>query len=369
MSEYRVGVVGLGRGLGPARIFDLMPDCRVVAACDIDSTALKQFGAHFPQAHLCPVYDELLTHGLDIVFVASPVPLHCQHTVAALEAGCHVLQEVTLASTLDECRQILTAVQAHPRQKFMLAENCCYWAHILSWQQMWRQGLLGDLKYAEAEYVHDTRHLLRQPDGSPTWRAAMPPIHYCTHSLGPLLKVTGERCVTVCGMKVMDCAPLQGATSGRGNAREPARSESDMEVAILQTTGGGVIKILCAFGIAREPMFHYYSIYGTKGTLETSRPPTPTLQTNAYLASIPHLRNMIELPITENVTDAPAEATQGGHGTAEYTMIQDFLACIRDDTQPPLDIYAALEMALPGLCAHESALHGGQPVTVPNWRE
>ena len=40
----------------------------------------------------------MLAHGLDIVFVASPVPLHCQHTVAALEAGCHVLQEVTLAS-------------------------------------------------------------------------------------------------------------------------------------------------------------------------------------------------------------------------------------------------------------------------------
>ena len=30
----------------------------------------------------------------------------------------------------------------------------------------------------------------------------MPAIHYCTHSLGPLLKVTGERCVAVSGMRV-----------------------------------------------------------------------------------------------------------------------------------------------------------------------
>ena len=357
MSAYRVGVVGLRRGFGAARVFDLMPDCRVVAGCDIDPAALEQFGAQFPQAHLSTAYDEMLAQGLDIVFVASPVPLHCQHTVAALEAGCHVLQEVTLASTLDECRRILTAVQAHPRQKFMLAENCCYWAHILSWKQMWRQGLLGDFMYAEAEYIHDTRYLLRQPDGSPTWRAAMPPIHYCTHSLGPLLKVTGERCVSASGMRV---------SSGNGNL--PARAESGMEVAILQTAGGGVIKILCAFGIAREPMFHYYSIYGTQGVLETSRPPVRPLRTNAWLDSIPHLRNMIELPITENVTDAPPAATQGGHGTAEYTMIQDFLACLRDDTQPPLDIYAALRMALPGLCAHESALQGGQMVEIPDWR-
>ena len=236
MRSYRVGVVGLRRGLGPARVFDLMPDCRVVAGCDISPAALEQFGALFPQAHLCSAYDEMLAQGLDIVFVASPVPLHCQHTVAALDAGCHVLQEVTLASTLEECRKLLAAVQAHPRQKFMLAENCCYWAHILSWREMWGQGLLGDFMYAEAEYIHDTRFLLREADGSITWRASMPPIHYCTHSLGPLLKVTGERCVAASGMSV---------TSGSGNL--PARVKSGTEVAILQTASGGVIKILVAF--------------------------------------------------------------------------------------------------------------------------
>jgi predicted dehydrogenase len=354
MRTYRVGVVGLYRGLGPARIFDLMPDCNVVAGCDIDARALERFGALFPQARLCSAYDEMLAHGLDIVFVASPVPLHCQHTLAALKAGCHVLQEVTLAGSLDECRQLLAAVQAHPRQKFMLGENCCYWAHMLSWRQMWRRGLLGDFMYAEAEYIHDTRYLLRQPDGSPAWRASMPAIHYCTHSLGPLLKVTGQRCVTASGMSV----------SG-GDGGLAARVESGMEVAILQTASGTVIKTLCAFDITPEPMFHDDSLYGTEGVLETSRPPVSPLQTNAWLASVPHLRNMIEMPITENVTDAPAEATQGGHGAAEYSMIQDFLTCIRHDTRPPLDIYAALRMALPGLCAHESALQGGQMVEIP----
>ena len=313
----------------------------------------------------------MLTHGLDIVFVASPVPLHCRHTVAALEAGCHVLQEVTLAGNIDECRQILAAVQAHPRQKFMLAENCCYWAHILSWREMWGQGLLGDFMYAEAEYIHDTRHLLRQADGSPTWRASMPPMHYCTHSLGPLLKVTGERCVAASGMSVTSgfgrCRPHVGAFGNGQRGDLPVRAKSGTEVAILQTASGGVIKILVAFGITREPMFHYYSIYGTDGVLETSRPPTSPLQTNAWLDSVPHLNNMIEMPITENVTDAPPEAAQGGHGTAEYMMIQDFVASIRDDTPPPLDIHAALRMALPGMCAHESALNGGQMVEIPDW--
>ena len=36
---YRVGISGLGRGVGPARIFALMPDCTVVAGCDPDPAA------------------------------------------------------------------------------------------------------------------------------------------------------------------------------------------------------------------------------------------------------------------------------------------------------------------------------------------
>jgi predicted dehydrogenase len=357
---YRVGISGLGRGVGPARIFALMPDCKVVAGCDPDAAARQRFEAQFPGAKGFADYNAMLRAGLDIVFVGTPMPLHREQTVAALEAGGHVLQEVTLANTIEECREILEAVKAHPRQKFMLAENNCYrapsgCAALLSWQKMWAKGWLGQFMSAEAEYIHDIRPLLRRPDGSPTWRAKRPPIVYCTHSLGPLLKVTGERCVTACGMHC-------------GNKLEPELGHLDFEVAIFQTSSGGVIKVLRAQAVAREPAMHYYSLYGTKGCLETTRPPASPLQTNAYFEDIPHVRTMIPLPLGENVPGAPSAATQGGHGTLEYYMVQDFMESVRNDTPPPLDIYAALEMTLPGLCAHESAMRGGEPVAIPDWR-
>jgi predicted dehydrogenase len=354
MPKYRVGISGLRRGASLAQVFALLPDCAIAAACDPDADRLDHFRAQFPDAALNTDYGDMLESDLDIVIVASPVPCHCRQSVAALQAGCHVLQEVTLGQTLEECRSLLDAVKARPAQKFMLAENCCYWAHVLSWQAIYAQGQIGVLAYAEAEYVHDVRSLMRAPDGAPTWRATLPPIHYCTHSLGPLLWVTGERCTSACGL----------VSSSR---IEPELESPDVEVGIFRTAGGAVIKVLCAFKVAREPAFHYYSIYGTKGCLETARPPS-TMQTHAYLEQVPHLHNMIEMPLRQSRPKAPGRATLGGHATAEYDMIQAFMDAVREDTVPPIDIYGALDMALPGLCAHQSALQGGHPVPIPDWR-
>jgi predicted dehydrogenase len=134
-----------------------MPDCRVAALCDPDPAALERAGRQLEGARLFPAYSEMLVAGIDLAVVASPVPAHQEQSQAALEAGCHVLQEVILAATVEECRQLLEVVRTHPRQKFMLAENCCYWAHILAWRQMWEQNMLGELVYAEAECIHDVR--------------------------------------------------------------------------------------------------------------------------------------------------------------------------------------------------------------------
>ena len=354
MTRYRIGISGLGRGSSLARVLALMPGCEIAAACDPDADRLHAFGEMYPGAALYADYDDMLDAGLDVAVIASPLPLHCPQSIAALEAGCHVLQEVPLGPSLEACHALLQAVRSHPRQKFMLAENCCYWAHILSWKEMVRQGQIGTLTYAEAEYVHDVRSLMRDRDGTPTWRASLPPIHYCTHSLGPLLWVTGARCVTAIGL----ASP---------SLLDPTLNSPDIEVGLFHTARGAAIKVLCGFKVVREPAFHYYSIYGTRGCLETARPPG-AMRTHAYLQSIPHLQGMVEIPLTESIPHAPRAASLGGHGTAEHEMIQAFMRAVDEDTAPQIDIYAALDMSLPGLCAHHSAMEGGQPVPIPDWR-
>jgi hypothetical protein len=46
-----------------------------------------------------------------------------------------------------------------------------------------------------------------------------------------------------------------------------------------------------------------------------------------------------------------------------------FLEGIRKDTKPAVVVEFGWNMTLPGLCAHECAMNGGQPVCVPRWDE
>ena len=78
---------------------------------------------------------------------------------------------------------------------------------------------------------------------------------------------------------------------------------------------------------------------------------------------------MVQWPLGRNDPQAPDGADSGGHGTAEFYMVRDFLDSICCGRPSPIGIDAALEMSVPGLCAHQSASDGGNPVDIPTyWR-
>ena len=88
---------------------------------------------------------------------------------------------------------------------------------------------------------------MRDAQGRLTWRAQLPPIHYCTHELGPLLKLlaashNGER---------DRCVWAVGLPTGRNVA--PDLGVIDLEVGLFRTARGAVLNVLCAFSIGREP--------------------------------------------------------------------------------------------------------------------
>lgn len=55
-----------------------------------------------------------------------------------------------------------------------------------------------------------------------------------------------------------------------------------------------------------------------------------------------------------------------GHWGADTWPLLDFLDAIEQDTTPPLDIYKALEMTLPGIISEQSIVQGGAWLAVPD---
>lgn len=353
-KRIRVGVAGLRRGKGFVGVLAAHPGAQLVAVADRDAQVRDRVAAEFGLPRRCCDFDDLLREELDAVVIATPAPLHAGQSIAALEAGLDVLCEVPAVWDLEEASALVGAVE-NSAGSYMFAENVNYLDRTVAWKQFIDAGHLGAIFYAEAEYVHDCGPLFTHADGTPTWRASMPPIHYCTHSLGPLLAWTGDRCVSASGLHT-------------GSHVRPGLGTIDMEVGIFQTAAGGVFKLLCGFSVVSEPARHWYCLYGTQGMLESGR--SADSPDRGYVAT----RHEQTTGPAANVVPAvrrqvPSDAVAGGHGHSEWFMVDDWIRALLAGARPPIDVYAGLDMTLPGICAHLSALQGGQPVAVPNPRE
>ncbi len=348
MKKYKVGMVGVGRGTAYGHIFVNHPDTEVCALCDMNEESLEQNGKDFgiDDKHLFLNYEDMLNDDVDIIVLGTPIPLHAEQTIKGLEAGKHILCEVTASDNLKDCQRMVDAVRA-AKTKFMLAENCNYMNFVLEWDKYIKAGKIGTPFYAEADYVHEIRDKV---DGK--WRANRAPLHYCSHSLGPILKWMDDYVVR-CTASGSQSRSFENKTIGN----------IDMQVGLFETAKGATIKVLRSSVALRHPSIGGYSIYGTGGFLESSREGYDGVGLRYFSDLDPDAGRKIA--ISSSDIDAPKEAQEGGHGTSEYYLVRDFLKCIEEDTTPPIDIVRAMDMTVPGLIAHEAAMKGGVWLDVP----
>ena len=218
-----------------------------------------------------------------------------------------------------------------------------------SWKEMYENGLLGDVVYAESDYLHQHKTIV--PDGRITWRSYRPAITYLTHNLGPLLYILGDRCDEVTGF------------TPNINAIEDIHPAPAEGVAMIKTKKGVLIKIFVGYGV-----YHMYAhnccIYGSKGSLENQRGKrSQETHTMANLDSIPYTHQAIEIPVTSGFPNADKD----GHGGADPKMLEAFVDCILNDKKPPLDIDFGMDIAMAGIYANISSQNGGQMFKMPEF--
>lgn len=113
MDDIRVGVLGLGQGRSHLRAFQVLEGSRVVAVCDANEALADQVCRDVEVPCRYSAYEQLLAdREVDLVVVATPDHLHGQHAIMALEAGKHVLSEIPMAVTIEECRRIVRSPTA-----------------------------------------------------------------------------------------------------------------------------------------------------------------------------------------------------------------------------------------------------------------
>ena len=113
-DRVRLGIIGPGdRGTQLVREALSQPGVEFVAFSDIYSRRLEDAKKLVPNAATYYDYRRLLDDkSIDAVLIATPQHLHCEHFVAALDAGKHVYQEKTMAFTVEHAKRMRTAYTA-----------------------------------------------------------------------------------------------------------------------------------------------------------------------------------------------------------------------------------------------------------------
>lgn len=156
MSEFRIGVVGLGWVAGAhIEAFRQVQGARVTAVCSRrpqDEAALeRRFG--LPLKAYQDYQAMLADPDLDVIDICTPHPLHPEQAIAAAQAGKHLIIEKPLAITWDSAKALRDAVLAS-NVKVCVCFECRFSKHFSLIRSVIEEGLLGDLHYAEVDYYH-----------------------------------------------------------------------------------------------------------------------------------------------------------------------------------------------------------------------
>ncbi|MDF2718687.1 MAG: oxidoreductase domain protein [Paenibacillus sp.] len=372
----KVGIVG-ARGLSNLLGFRAIPDVEVTALCDLHEGLLKEQAEKYHIPRTYRIYEDMLESDIDAVVISTPMQLHVQQTIQALEAGKHVMCEVTAGVTMDELWWLKEAAEKHSDKVFMFAENYCYIPTNQLIANMVSQGLFGEVYFGEGEYIHDVKHLAygynrRVPGekaaaGKTSWRNywqfGKRGIFYPTHSLGPVMQwFKGDRIKSI-------------STFATGWHTAPQFRQEDTSVTMCQMESGKLIKLRLDCISNRPHNGAYYTLQGTKGCYEAPRGLGD--QHKIYFHTDGEDPNKAEWrPLSDfndllperyrNVTE---EQRSAGHWGGDYFIVQDFVDSIRNGTKPPIDVYDACEWTAVGLLSELSVTNGGKVMDVPDFRK
>jgi predicted dehydrogenase len=366
--KIRMGIIG--GGFGTSFYFHEHPNCTVEAVSDLRQDRRDRLMKVYKCARSYESLEKLLPDPkIEAVFIATPVPDHARHVIASLKAGKHVLCAVPAAMTLEECAGILETVK-RTGLTYMMAETSVYRQNTIQAKKWYNEGLFGKIFSAEAEYYHPgISNLWFTPDLKPTWRHGQPPMHYPTHATSFLISVTGERCTSVSCLGWGDNDPkLKNNAYNNPFWCETALFKTNLETAFrVQIFRKGAI-----VGTERgewhgDKMSFYSKDQNGMGEIVVRASEKTGTDEGGFKIQEP-LKEAFESPQWWKTDMLPEPLRHdSGHGGSHTFLTHEFIDSLINNRQPEINIYEAIAYTVPGIVAHQSALKGGECMSIPDF--
>jgi predicted dehydrogenase len=364
-KKFNVAIIGLGFGAEFIPIYQRHPNAVMYAICQRNKEKLDQIGNAFGIEHRYTDYDELLKDkNIDVVHINTPIQSHAEQSIKALRAGKHVACTVPMATTVEECRQIVEAVK-ETGMTYMMMETVVYSREFLFIKELYEKGELGKLQFLRASHQQEMA-------GWPGYWEGLPPMHYATHCVGPvvaLAKADAEHVSCLGSGKIDEHLISKYNSPFAIETCHIKFKDSDLAAEVTRSL----------FNTARQYR-ESFDVYGSKKTFEWTliehedsvihtgeKPERVKIPDYAHL-----LPQSIQSFTTGGVYDADSNQhlsfIQGaGHGGSHPHLVHEFISALVATRDPFPNARQSANITCVGILAHESAMQGGKQLFLPEF--
>ena len=374
-KKLHIAVVGLRFGGEFPAIYREHPDVGLVSICDKDSQLLDAFGNRFGFERRHTDFDSLLLDdSIDAIHIITPIHTHEELAVMTLKAGKHCACTVPMSTTIEGLRAIISA-QKESGKNYMMMETSVYTYWCLYAKELIDRGELGGIQYLRGFHFQDMQ-------GWPDYWNGLPPMHYATHAVAPLLYLSGSR-----------AAKVHAFGTGRlpEGYEDNYKNPFSVETAIFQLEKDNMTADVSRslFCTAREYV-EGFTIYGEKKSIEWSMEDeepylfeflpsvkakygqeikTGRIPLIDYASRLPEpIRKFTrEHTILDPLNPHQSIKQGGGHHGSHPHLVHEFVRSIVEERKPTIDAIVSANWTAPGISAHLSAILNGAEVEIPSF--
>lgn len=366
MSQVNVAIVGMGFGAEFVPIYQHHPSANMYAICQRNESKLNEIGDKLGVEKRYTSYDDVLADDkVDFVHINSPIGDHAPMSIAALKAGKHVMCTVPMATTIAECEEIVGLVKETGR-KYMMAETVVYSREFLFIKEMYKKGELGKVQYMAASHPQDM-------EGWPEYWERMIPMHYATHVVSPVLGLVDGLAETVSCFGSGKISDELAAKSGNSFAVESCHikiKDSDIAAHIWRFLFDTARQYRESFDVyGSKKSFEWTLVEGEEHVIHTAKKPENEIPEKVTIPDYAHLLPAEIQKFTQSIEDADhlSFIQGGGHGGSHPHMVHEMVSALIEDRDPAPNVVTSANWTCVGICAHESALKGGELVHLPKF--
>ena len=266
-TPIRVGVIGAGANTVSKHIPGLLaqPDVEIVSVCNRSQESGERVAAQFSIGQVYTNWPDLI-HAPDTnaIVIGTWPYMHARLTLAALEAGKHVLCEARMAMDADEAHTMLDAAQTVPHLVAQIVPSPMTLGVDRTIRRLIAENYLGDVLAIDVR----AGGTFLDPDAAMHWRNDFDLSGFNTMSMGiwyeAILRWVGHA-TTVTAMAKTFVKTRRTETG----VRKPVRVPEHIDVLADMACGAQLhIQVSAVTGLAGAPEIY---LFGSQGTLRYSQ--------------------------------------------------------------------------------------------------